>query len=216
MMSKVWEGAALSSITCKLQTRPGVATWCYIWETTAWLSHHQPFWMPASRGRPLSTKKTQTMVMDKRVALECACPLFFICKDMLRKRASVVNNFKFSPSYTWDKTQIPYTRSLLIFLSSLPLSSLMDSLPAHFLKHTLTSGLWHLLSPLPGMTFPTDLHGSILCFNQISVQMPPPLGSLLDYTYQGTLALLLLILSSLSPHICSWYGCTRCMWKFPA
>ena len=44
-------------------------------------------------------------------------PTFLICKDTQHRRASSVNNFRFSPCYSWEKAQIP---GLVCSLSSCP------------------------------------------------------------------------------------------------
>lgn len=113
-------------------------------------------------------------------------PTFLICKDTQCRRASSVNNFKFSPCYTWDKIQIPCSRlsPYLPVLISSPLS-LVHSLPACFLAasqtHQAYSHLRALVFAVPSAwkALPSDLQGSLLHFSQISVQMPPPSGSLL-------------------------------------
>lgn len=143
--------------------QPRFAIWWYFVETTSRL----PLSPPALFDRREDTihLKDPDQVYRQEGGFRVCPSTFSTCKDTQHKRASPVNHFKFSPCYDWNKTQIPHT-VFSVLISSLCSRSLPAILASWlFLKHAkcvLTSRLWYLLFPLPGMLFPPYLPGLLL------------------------------------------------------
>ena len=144
------------------------------------------------RGRALSTQRTQTVVPDRRGALECTCPLSSYARTHnIGGLPQWITSGFFHATVGIKPRFLAWSCSLPIFLSSPSLSfSLMHSLSACFLfdsqTHQAYQGFGTFCSAWKVLL--ADLRGSFH-FNQISVPMPPPSGSL-NYT-QAALALFL-------------------------